>query len=854
MIKLKRFIPLIMITLALAGCSFDTGSSNPNNSNNDLEVIDSSNPTISKIEVTKLPNKVKYYKDERFETKGIEVTATYTDGTTSVVNNDDLAFGYVDMSKAGEVVVNVVYNGKICTFNITIIDDAVSYPIINELKSGMKVVIAESSYNTVMNATELGELSTSPMTLTFDKKKITKISNNYSIFYVEGENNNWSFKHENKYLSLKDDVLSLSEEEFIWKTSISSSNYKATISSETQKIFYSNSAKQYISRSGNATSSYVLPYFFLVEEAIPTYADDISFTGVKDNLLYVGDSKNVDVSFYPKTTNVRDLVFESSNPEIATIDEKGNISALKQGKTTIKAIYKKDAKETKEKSFVLDVKNVLVTNIKLSSSSMSMKTTNGYRQLVETISPSNATNKEVIWTSENNNIARVTNGRVYPVNEGTTNIVATTVDGGYTAKCEVTVSEEALDRWTLFVYMCGSDLESGNGLASSDIKEILSVANQPEDFNVVIQTGGSRKWSNSNINANKLQRFEVRNKKLNKVKELDRASMGSSKTLEDFVAWGLENYPAEKTGFIFWNHGGAMSGVCSDENYYGDSLSNREVQVAFRNAFAKAGREEKLEFVAYDACLMAVQDIADYNSEFFNYMVSSQETEIGYGYDYDSWLGNLYADKTTETIITSIADTFITSVNAMLKSYGQTAKDNDQTSSVLDLSKFADYKKEFETLALNMQDVIPNVEKDTFRSMFKNSKSYADMIYTTSELSHYYGITDAETLANYGFIQNSPTTYILPGYVSYGTFDIIDYLGKLKENSDFASLYSQIAKVEDAFHDLVIHNNVGLSAGNSNGLCLFFPLSRNCSAGVCYDESETSFTNWHSIVEEYGEY
>ena len=46
--------------------------------------------------------------------------------------------------------------------------------------------------------------------------------------------------------------------------------------------------------------------------------------------------------------------------------------------------------------------------------------------------------------------------------------------------------------------------------------------------------------------------------------------MGKSKTFQDFLEWGLTEYPAEKTAVIMWNHGGAMQGVCSDENYNGD--------------------------------------------------------------------------------------------------------------------------------------------------------------------------------------------------------------------------------------------------------------------------------------------
>ncbi len=55
-----------------------------------------------------------------------------------------------------------------------------------------------------------------------------------------------------------------------------------------------------------------------------------------------------------------------------------------------------------------------------------------------TINPSNATNKSVTWTSSNNNIATVSNGKITGKNNGTATITAKT-SNGKTASCKVTV-------------------------------------------------------------------------------------------------------------------------------------------------------------------------------------------------------------------------------------------------------------------------------------------------------------------------------------------------------------------------------------------------------------------------------
>ena len=60
--------------------------------------------------------------------------------------------------------------------------------------------------------------------------------------------------------------------------------------------------------------------------------------------------------------------------------------------------------------------------------------------LIIEVSPINATNKNVTWTSSNSSIATVNNGVITAVSSGTAIITATTVDGSKTANCTVTVS------------------------------------------------------------------------------------------------------------------------------------------------------------------------------------------------------------------------------------------------------------------------------------------------------------------------------------------------------------------------------------------------------------------------------
>lgn len=87
------------------------------------------------------------------------------------------------------------------------------------------------------------------------------------------------------------------------------------------------------------------------------------------------------------------------------------------------------------------VEEVKVEAITLDKTEISIKEGSSY-SLTATITPSDATNKTVIWSSSDESVATVINGKVTGVSEGTATITATTSDGNHTAICKVTVTEK----------------------------------------------------------------------------------------------------------------------------------------------------------------------------------------------------------------------------------------------------------------------------------------------------------------------------------------------------------------------------------------------------------------------------
>ena len=113
---------------------------------------------------------------------------------------------------------------------------------------------------------------------------------------------------------------------------------------------------------------------------------------------------------------------------------------------------------------------VSVTGVSLNKTETTLNVSSS-EQLVATINPTNATNKSVTWTSSNSNVATVSStGLINAISSGTAKITVTTVDGGYSATCNVTVNESGGGGETPSSSGCG-----GNAVASSIILSSLSL-------------------------------------------------------------------------------------------------------------------------------------------------------------------------------------------------------------------------------------------------------------------------------------------------------------------------------------------------------------------------------------------
>ena len=219
------------------------------------------------------------------------------------------------------------------------------------------------------------------------------------------------------------------------------------------------------------------------------------------------------------------------------------------------------------------------------------------------------------------------------------------------------------DTVTVMVYMCGTDLESNYGMATSDLQE-MTKATIGSNVNVIVETGGCKLWKNKLISASTNQIYKVESGGLRLVKDnLGSKAMVEPATLTEFIQFCRQNYPAGRNILIFWDHGGgSVSGYGYDELHKNaGSMDLAEISAALRAAGCT------FDWIGFDACLMATLETALVCNEYADYLIASEETEPGTGWHYTGWLTQLSRNTSVDTVAlakTLIDDFVSTSVAA----------------------------------------------------------------------------------------------------------------------------------------------------------------------------------------------
>ena len=169
---------------------------------------------------------------------------------------------------------------------------------------------------------------------------------------------------------------------------------------------------------------------------------DIKVTSVtldKSSLiLATGSNSTLKHTVLPANATNKEVTWLSSNTTIATVNQSGLVTALKEGSATISVT---SADGGHKANCAVTVTPIYATSVSLNRTSYSFDGTGGELTLQATVLPANAANKNVTWSSSNSSVASVTqSGLVKALSDGSATITVTTVDGGHKATCAITVT------------------------------------------------------------------------------------------------------------------------------------------------------------------------------------------------------------------------------------------------------------------------------------------------------------------------------------------------------------------------------------------------------------------------------
>ena len=336
------------------------------------------------------------------------------------------------------------------------------------------------------------------------------------------------------------------------------------------------------------------------------------------------------------------------------------------------------------------------------------------------------------------------------------------------------------DSRTIMIYMSGTNLETDNGLATADLSGIVPEKIDLEKNNVLLYTGGTKRWHNDYISSGENAIFQLTKDGFVKVKKYDMSNMSDDETLTTFLNYGYDNYKTGKYDLILWDHGGAIMGSIQDDyNEDFDSISLYEFDKAFKAS--RFNSNNKLETIIFRTCLNGTFEMATVLSPYAEYMVASEEITRGASsFNVLGFLNNIKDHKKLNG--KEFGELFIDAYKEQMK--GMEAYFNrecDSTYSIINLSKISG-------LMSRMNSFFAKVDAD---------KNYKDIARVRSTMHQYAKDSANETV-----------------YDTVDLYELVDNL-KMYSTGEAESLKRYLK------NDVVLYN--WSTNSHSNGLSIYFP-------------------------------
>lgn len=377
--------------------------------------------------------------------------------------------------------------------------------------------------------------------------------------------------------------------------------------------------------------------------------------------------------------------------------------------------------------------------------------------------------------------------------------------------------DPVLSDWTLLVYM-----DADNNLERSALKDFneMEAAGKSDRINVVVQIDRSLEETTVDDNWSEARRYlvtgdadsdRITSEQLDSLGEIN---MGDPAVLQEFLTWGIRNYPSNRYALIIWDHGAGWNGIAFDEDVgfadASDHISLPDLKKALAGALAETGLD-KLDLIGFDACLMGQLELYNAIYPFGEFAVGSEELTPGNGWDYKNLLRRLYTEPSQDgasaakTVVSSFAD------------YYRLTETNDYvTMSAVDLSLLPELAFALEQLSTSLAEdpqFVSGAVGDARGGALAFARAYPESV------------------------------------DSHSSIDLRHFAEILSERSFDDEVRSNAAALIEAIEAAVIANEYGAGMRNSGGVSIYFP--RSADLMLPEYEQVSDLTGWQSFLSSY---
>ncbi|MGC8668366.1 MAG: clostripain-related cysteine peptidase [Chthonomonadales bacterium] len=370
------------------------------------------------------------------------------------------------------------------------------------------------------------------------------------------------------------------------------------------------------------------------------------------------------------------------------------------------------------------------------------------------------------------------------VNNGTGTLQLNTLNGTAVNRT-ITLNQAQRAKWTFMVYLnAANNLQEFGPLNVNQMEQVGSTGN----VNIVVQwkqaacaTCGTPDWvgtrryyithdtDTGTVNSQLVQNLG------------SGVDMGDWHTLNSFITWAQQRYPADHYALVIWNHGAGWRPTRSAPDRRAipfprsvsiDDSTNNEIETWELPMALNV--TPKLDMVIFDASLMQMMEVAYEIRNVTPLVVGSEESPPGEGYPYNTFLADLAANPSM-----SPADFGARIAIDTLQSYGT---NSNITQSVVDTSKLPTLAQRLNTFAASLDAHIGD--------------------------SRAAEVLARNTAQNYAYPENK---------------DLWDYANIIKANTAAADLQQAASGVQAAIQQAVLTEQHGTINGNSHGIAIYVP-------------------------------